>query len=166
MVEVVGLDVGDDGACGDEQQERSVALVGLGDEQSPAPSCALEPASLRSPPIANDGSNPQCWKRAASIEVVVVFPCVPATATPRRPAITDGERGGTGQHADAAPLAATSSRFDAAMAVETMTVSDRPVAHVGDVVPDTHPARRATRSAASTRDSFASLPETGRRGTA
>ena len=33
------------------------------------------------PPIANDGSAPQACKATASIEEVVVFPCVPATAT-------------------------------------------------------------------------------------
>ena len=56
--------------------------------RSPAPWWALAPESLSSLPIANDGSAPQCWAAIVSIEVVVVLPCVPATATPRKPAIT------------------------------------------------------------------------------
>ena len=48
----------------------------------PLPSWALEPVTLRSPPIANDGSAPQCCSATVSIEVVVVLPCVPATARP------------------------------------------------------------------------------------
>ena len=49
----------------------------------PVPRWALLPLSLSSLPIANDGSAPQCCSATVSIEVVVVLPCVPATATPR-----------------------------------------------------------------------------------
>ena len=47
------------------------------------PRWALEPDSLSSLPIANEGSAPQCCSATVSIEVVVVLPWVPATATPR-----------------------------------------------------------------------------------
>ncbi len=86
VVEVVGLDVGDDRGVRRVDQERAVALVGLGDEQvAAARRGRWSPDSLSSPPIANDGSAPQCWRATVSIDVVVVLPCVPATATTRRP---------------------------------------------------------------------------------
>ena len=48
-------------------------------KQSPLPWWALVPASPRSPPTANDGSNPLCCKATMSIDVVVVLPWVPVT---------------------------------------------------------------------------------------
>jgi hypothetical protein len=45
----------------------------------PLPWWALVPASPRSPPTANDGSNPQCCNATMSIDVVVVLPAVPVT---------------------------------------------------------------------------------------
>ena len=44
--------------------------------------------SVSSPPIANDGSTPACCRATVSIDVVVVLPLVPATATRVRPCIT------------------------------------------------------------------------------
>ena len=46
----------------------------------PVPRCALAPDAIRVPPIANDGSVPHACKATVSIDEVVVFPCVPATA--------------------------------------------------------------------------------------
>ena len=52
---------------------------------SPLPWWALEPGASRSPPMAYDGSRPSAHSATASIEVVVVLPCVPATAIGRVP---------------------------------------------------------------------------------
>ena len=48
---------------------------------SPVPRCAFEPDAVIVPPIAKEGSAAQACRATASIEEVVVFPCVPATAT-------------------------------------------------------------------------------------
>ena len=47
----------------------------------PLPLCAFIPAVLIVPPIAKDGSRPADCKATVNIAVVVVLPCVPATAT-------------------------------------------------------------------------------------
>ena len=46
----------------------------------PVPLCAFEPDALIVPPIAKEGSAPQACRATVSMEEVVVFPCVPATA--------------------------------------------------------------------------------------
>ncbi|CAB4586656.1 unannotated protein [freshwater metagenome] len=46
----------------------------------PLPLCAFVPAVLIVPPIANEGSSPADCNATVSIAVVVVLPCVPATA--------------------------------------------------------------------------------------
>ena len=48
---------------------------------SPDPKWAFVPPRFIIPPIAKDGSKPACCSATVSIEVVVVFPWVPATAT-------------------------------------------------------------------------------------
>ena len=48
---------------------------------SPVPRWALDPEAVIVPPIAKDGSAPHACNATANIEDVVVFPCVPATAT-------------------------------------------------------------------------------------
>ena len=47
---------------------------------SPLPSRALEPNASSRPPMTAVGSRPACASITAIIEVVVVFPCAPATA--------------------------------------------------------------------------------------
>ena len=49
---------------------------------SPWPTRALAPAWFTRPPTTNVGSRPAAARTAATIEVVVVFPCAPATAMP------------------------------------------------------------------------------------
>ncbi len=51
---------------------------------SPSSQAAPVPISLRSPPIRNDGRRPASTRINASMEEVVVLPCVPATATVAR----------------------------------------------------------------------------------
>ncbi len=47
---------------------------------SPVPRWAFEPEAVMVPPIAKDGSAPHACKATASIDELVVFPWVPATA--------------------------------------------------------------------------------------
>ena len=51
-------------------------------KKSPRPSLAFDPSAFKRPPITMVGSRPPRARTVATIEVVVVFPCVPATATP------------------------------------------------------------------------------------
>ncbi len=50
--------------------------------KSPAPSLALAPMVFSRPPTMTVGSKPPASRTRAVIEVVVVLPCEPATATP------------------------------------------------------------------------------------
>ncbi len=50
--------------------------------KSPRPSLALVPRAFRRPPMTMVGSSPPRARTVATMEVVVVFPWVPATATP------------------------------------------------------------------------------------
>ena len=50
---------------------------------SPCPSLALAPAEFRRPPITKVGSRSPAARMLATRLVVVVLPCVPATAMPR-----------------------------------------------------------------------------------
>ncbi len=50
--------------------------------KSPWPSLALVPRAFRRPPMTMVGSSPPRARTLATMEVVVVFPWVPATATP------------------------------------------------------------------------------------
>jgi hypothetical protein len=83
----------------------------------------LEPDSLSSPPIAKDGSAAQCWSATVSSEVVVVLPCVPATATTRRPCMTDSSAADRGSSRSPRAVASTTSGLSSRTAVETTTVS-------------------------------------------
>ena len=49
--------------------------------QLPSPRLALEPYALITPPLMTVGSSPTPSSSAATMEVVVVLPCVPAMAT-------------------------------------------------------------------------------------
>ena len=75
--------------CGVKDRNEPSRLVGLGDEDvAGAVVRAGARTSVSSPPMANDGSSPACCSATVSIEVVEVLPWVPATHTPRHPAIS------------------------------------------------------------------------------
>ena len=81
-IHVLAIDVRDDGKNRRELQKRAVALVGLGDKV-----LRLAKASVRSHGVdssADDtvGSSPPAASTAATIDVVVVLPCIPAMAMP------------------------------------------------------------------------------------
>ena len=103
VVEVVGLDVGDDRGFGRELEERAVALVGLDDEP-----LAVVVRGVRADlvEVAADeearAASPRRAGSSASIDDVVVLPWLPATAIPRRVATSAREHLGAPEHRDAA----------------------------------------------------------------
>ena len=87
-VEMIRLDVRDDGDGRREREERSVVLVGLDDEQS-IRAIAKVPAPAANATADDAGGLERRPPASASVvmTVVVVFPCVPAMAT-RSPPLT------------------------------------------------------------------------------
>ncbi|CAB5058660.1 unannotated protein [freshwater metagenome] len=79
------------------------------------------PAVFIVPPIAKDGSRPADCRATVNIAVVVVFPCVPATATEVDSDISQANA--TARAAIGKPflLASTSSGLLSVIADETMT---------------------------------------------
>ncbi len=79
---MLGIDVGHDRDGAVEAQETAVALVSFDDHPvGGAQACIRTIAELMIPPLITVGSTPPASSSAAIIEVVVVLPCVPATAT-------------------------------------------------------------------------------------
>ncbi len=76
--------------------------------------------------MANEGSAPQCCSATVSSDVVVVLPWVPATATTRRPCITDSRAAERGSRRSPRRSASTTSGLESRTAVETTTVSASP----------------------------------------
>jgi hypothetical protein len=81
VVEVIDLDVGEDRAVQRQLEVGAVALVGLDDEPLAPVHCAPVPMSVTSPPITKLGRRPASARISMSIDVVVVLPWVPATAS-------------------------------------------------------------------------------------
>ena len=103
VLQVIGLDVGDDGGRRAQQQERTVALVGLDDGQLAGAEVGV---------LARSRTGCRRWRRTGpgrrparatvSSDVVVVLPCVPAIAI-AAPALQGGrQRRGPAQHGHAA----------------------------------------------------------------
>src|SRR5262249_3642192 len=80
IVEMVRLNVRDDRDGRRKEQEGAVALVGFKDNIIALASLALLPIVFKSPPTTIVGSKPALSRTVAIIDVVVVFPWVPATA--------------------------------------------------------------------------------------
>ena len=90
VVEVVGLHVGDHGDVGAVGEERAVALVGLDDEgRAPHRARRWCRAARSRPRRRTTGRRPPRRSATTSIDVVVVLPLAPATATRRCPAISE-----------------------------------------------------------------------------
>ena len=93
---------------------------------SPLPRRALAPADKSRPPMTKVGSRPPSASTLAIRLVVVVFPCVPATAMPcfsRMSSASISARGTTGMPFS---RAATTSLFMPSTALDTTTTSARP----------------------------------------
>ncbi len=89
----------------------------------PPPSFALAPAASSWPPMTNVGSNPPSLSTAAARLVVVVLPCVPATAMPRRKRINSASIAARGIIGMRWLRASISSGLSSRMALETTTQS-------------------------------------------
>src|SRR5690242_21510787 len=92
-------------------------------KRSPSPADALRPEALRVDPMAYDGSASHPISAVASIEVVVVLPCVPVTTTAVRPSITDCTAADLGHKRRPRSIALTTSGLSSFTAVDTTTVS-------------------------------------------
>ena len=90
---------------------------------SPLPSSAPRPVSARTPPITYDGSAPSSRSTVVSMEVVVVLPCVPATATVRLPSMTEASAAARCSTRSPCCRAAASSGLSGRIAVDTTRVS-------------------------------------------
>jgi hypothetical protein len=128
---VLLVDVGDDRDRGHQHQERPVTLVGLGDQVLRGPHARVA-AELRHPSSDERGRvEPACSSITATMADVVVLPCAPAMAMPKRgrmisasmsPRPTTGMprrlastiSGLLGRTADDATTTSTSPRCDAA----------------------------------------------------
>jgi hypothetical protein len=84
VVEVVGIDVGDQRDRRVVQQERAVGLVGFDDEQLVAARAAGDAEIGDDSPFTNVGAVPSARRAVTSMPVDVVLPCAPATLTSRR----------------------------------------------------------------------------------
>ena len=93
VVQVVGLNVGDDGDLGASSSGMNRRIRRLR-QQTPVPyrRPAFTPRAATSPPIAKEGSRPASRSRTVIMAVVVVLPCVPATATTSRTCHGGGQR--------------------------------------------------------------------------
>ena len=94
--------------------------------QFPPPARALLPVSTRTPPTATVGSSPPRSKMVASIAVVVVLPCVPATAISRWPWVSRANICPRVTTSSRRSTAAASSGFSVPIADETTTTSAPP----------------------------------------
>src|SRR5450755_1687992 len=90
---------------------------------SPEPRRAFAPRSLTSPPIRTVGAKPPASSTAATIEVVVVLPCVPETATPFLSAMISASISARCMTGMPARCAATTSGLSGGMADEMTTAS-------------------------------------------
>ncbi len=90
---------------------------------SPLPSRALASAETSLPPMTNVGSRPPSASTLAIRLVVVVLPCVPATAMPCLSRISSASISARGTTGMPRSRAAVTSALSAATAVETTTTS-------------------------------------------
>ena len=108
-------------------------------------------------PIAYDGSASQASSAVASIDVVVVLPCVPVTTTAVRSSITDCTAAERGHSRSPRSLARTTSGLSSWTAVDTTTVSAPSTCAASCPTQQVTPSPR---SPSSRTESFASLPVT------
>ena len=159
VVEVVGLHVGDDGDLGVEREERAVALVGLDAPATRRVShTALVPISLTSPPMRKLGRSPASTRMSASIDVVVVLPWVPDTATHRRHAAMAASASARLQH-HAGPGAGPRD-LGVGVGDGGRDRHQLGAAHVGGVVADVHLHPAGGQSLEWSGELFRSLPVT------
>ena len=106
-----------------QPQEGAVGLVGFRTRISDLPSRALPPTLATRPPITMVGSRPAWSSSTAVIEVVVVLPCDPATATANFIRISSASISARGMIGRWSFRAAASSGLSAGTAEEMTTTS-------------------------------------------
>jgi hypothetical protein len=130
---MVGVDVGDHRDHRLQVEERRVRLVGLGHEELALAEARVGADGIERPPMTMVGSRPASPSTAATREVVVVLPCVPAMAMPCLKRISSASiiaRGTTGM---CASRARTTSGLSGFTALDTTTASA--VATFSDLCP-------------------------------
>ena len=127
-------------------------------KMSPVPSWAPEPEVARSPPIANEGSSPQCCSATVSIDVVEVLPAVPVTAASLRPRVSAASAVERCSTVRPRSRAAASSGLLSRIAVDTTTVAGGSGRCAGSCPRCT--SAPSARSASTAADSRASEPVT------
>src|SRR5580700_9843349 len=126
----------------------------------PAPSSAPSPVSVRIPPMTYPGSAPQSRSTVVSMDVVVVLPCVPATAITRRPAMTEASAAARCMTRRPRRVASASSGLSARIALDRTRVSPGPRSpRLAPACPTYTRAPSACRSS-SMAEAIASLPDT------
>src|SRR5580700_8164987 len=127
----------------------------------PAPSSAPSPVSVSTPPMTYPGSASHSRSTVVSMDVVVVFPCVPATAITRRPAMTEARAAARCSTRMPRRVASASSGLSARIALDTTSVSPAPrSARLSGAWPTCTRAPLACRSS-SIAEGAESLPDTG-----
>ena len=102
VVEVVRFDIGDDGHVRRQRQEGPVALVGLDHQPLPLVPDGVGPDLVDVPADEERRPGPASTRCRASMDAVVVFPWVPATARQRLSEAMAARTSGPGQHGDPA----------------------------------------------------------------
>ena len=92
----------------------------------PRPRRALLPNALSRPPMTAVGSSPARSSISATIDVVVVLPCAPATAMPTRRRISSASISARGMTGTCRARASATSGLSAAIADDTTTTSASP----------------------------------------
>ncbi len=93
----------------------------------PAPRRALLPNALRRPPMTAVGSSPARSSIHATIDVVVVLPCAPAMAMPKRSRISSASISARGMTGVWRARAAATSGLSGFTADDTTTTSASPI---------------------------------------
>ena len=129
-VGVVPLGRGQDRDRRPVRVEVAGVLVGLDDERARpagpgAPSPAVPPATRSSAPTNADGSRPAAASTWTSQPAVVLLPCVPATATRRRPTPRRRRPAATARAGCRDARAASSSGWSGSIAVSALVTASR-----------------------------------------
>ena len=125
VVEVLGVDIGDDRDVGRQLEEGAVGLVRL--DHHPVARAEPRVGAVGVDDAAiDDGRDRNRSSSVATIEVVVVLPCVPAIATQRLSRISSASISARRTTGRRCARAAASSGLSRLIAVETTTTSASP----------------------------------------
>ena len=131
-------------------------------KQWPLPWCAFVPALFNCPPMAKLGSIPAACMATTAMEVVEVFPCVPAISTWVEPVMSSPSRSERRMTGMFCSRAATSSGLSCGIAANevTTTVGNCPLRIRFSALCPTATCAPMDCKASTGRDSFTSEPDT------